>query len=552
MATVIPGRSLRPGAAVRADSPDGGVFRVRSGRTRGSGRTTLRPQKGGRFSALATRRGLWRVHFFAGAIVALPVLLLSVTGTAYLFRPQIEAWLERDLDRLAPVQTPVAMSEIVAAAVDAVPDARLHGLEVRSEPPTAPGRSSAVRVTVQSGRERYRVAVDPSDASVLDVVAENERPMRVVRRLHGQWGLGPRGSYLVELTAGWTIVMVVTGLAIWIPDRRRRDGWAGVLYPRLRHGTRAAVRDMHGVVGTAAAAGIVFLIATGLPWSRFWGDYFRSIRGVVGSVTVASDWDNGSAGVRQNSRPASMRPAPSADGYGMDDVDAVATYASTLDWLPPVVVRPPGERGGAWSIASETADRPRRRSVAFDPSSGETVGSRSFADRPAIDRAVGYGIALHEGQFGRGGALGRVNTAVVLAITMSLVGLVTSGAWLSSRRGFRAPMFSEDAVVSPRRRWAVGATLLLLAVYLPLFGASAVVVSAVVKVGRLGRCRSARPEAPTPTRSSRRTGGFRFGPTRRGWLGRRRRSPRKLASPRRPCRTIRFRWSGTPGGGPDR
>ena len=43
----------------------------------------------------AIYRTIWRWHFYAGLFVVPMVLILSLTGAAYLFKPQIERWEER-------------------------------------------------------------------------------------------------------------------------------------------------------------------------------------------------------------------------------------------------------------------------------------------------------------------------------------------------------------------------------------------------------------------------------------------------------------------------
>jgi uncharacterized iron-regulated membrane protein len=42
-------------------------------------------------------RMLWRWHFYAGLICIPFVIWLAVTGSIYLFRPQIDAWVDRDV-----------------------------------------------------------------------------------------------------------------------------------------------------------------------------------------------------------------------------------------------------------------------------------------------------------------------------------------------------------------------------------------------------------------------------------------------------------------------
>ncbi len=42
-------------------------------------------------------RAIWRWHFYAGIFCIPLVIWLSCTGSIYLFRPQIERWIDRPL-----------------------------------------------------------------------------------------------------------------------------------------------------------------------------------------------------------------------------------------------------------------------------------------------------------------------------------------------------------------------------------------------------------------------------------------------------------------------
>jgi uncharacterized iron-regulated membrane protein len=111
--------------------------------------------------------------------------------------------------------------------------------------------------------------------------------------------MGVRGSNIVELAASWTVIMIVTGLCLWWP--RNTNGWGGILYPRLTRSSRLFWRDLHSVTGVWVSFTALFLLATGLPWAKFWGEYFRSARAVVSSV-ASQDW---TIGGEEPSHPAS-------------------------------------------------------------------------------------------------------------------------------------------------------------------------------------------------------------------------------------------------------
>ncbi len=220
---------------------------------------------------------VWRWHFYAGLFCMPFVLWLATTGTIYLWKPQIEAWLERPYDTLTPSGPRASADAQVKVALAAVPGAVLHKYQL----PQAPGEAARV-ILGRDGRET-RVYVDPYRLRVLRTETESERPMRVISDLHGTFRAGNPGSWLVEIAACWTVTMLLTGLYLWWPRRTR--GLGGVLYPRLRGGKRLFWRDLHAVSGIWVAVLALFLISTGLPWAKFWGSYFKDVRAITGRST---------------------------------------------------------------------------------------------------------------------------------------------------------------------------------------------------------------------------------------------------------------------------
>ncbi|RZM34312.1 MAG: PepSY domain-containing protein, partial [Sphingomonas sp.] len=225
---------------------------------------------------------VWRWHFYAGLFCLPFILWLSVTGTIYLWKPQIEAWQERAYDSLPVTGARATPEAIVATALAANPGARLSKYE-RPETPT-----QAVRVLVTSNGVETRIYVDPYRSQVLGSVREDARLMKTISALHGTLLAGKVGSWIVEIAACWTITMLLTGLYLWWP--RGRKGLAGVLYPRWRSGRRLFWRDTHAVAGIWVSLAAVFLITTGLPWANAWGSYLGAVRTATGTTDGPVDW----------------------------------------------------------------------------------------------------------------------------------------------------------------------------------------------------------------------------------------------------------------------
>ncbi|EJL23046.1 PepSY domain-containing protein [Novosphingobium sp. AP12] len=429
-------------------------------------------------------RAVWRWHFYAGLFCVPFVLWLSVTGGIYLFKPQIEAALYAPYRNVATGPT-LSPDAVAARAVAAVPGSVLHKYVLPESP------ADAVQVLVGKGAEDVRVWVNPQSGAVLHAVPEEERLMRVVFRLHGELLAGERGSALVEAAACWTIVMLLTGLFLWWPRGGAR--LAGVLYPRLRRGRATFWRDIHAVTGLWVSLGALFLIASGLPWASAWGDYFREVRAVTGTTYGPQDWSAGaSADAADRARAdAGMRammsdhaehggmammhmaPAPAA-------LDVVVSTAETLGFAAPVEVSPPTAHGAPWQVRSQAENRPRRDSAEI-AADGTLVGVRRFADNHWIDRAVGYGVAIHEGAWA---AL--ANQLVNLAVLVGLVLLCVSSVVQWWRRRPTGQLGAPASLAPLRHSWALVALVLALALAMPLFGLSlALAVAVEVMLKRL-------------------------------------------------------------------
>ena len=426
---------------------------------------------------------VWRWHFYAGLFCLPFILWLSVTGTIYLWKPQIEAWQERAYDSLPITATRATPEQIVATALAAQPGAHLSKYE-RPETP-----AQAVRVLIARDGVETRVYVDPYRSRVLGSVREDARLMKTISALHGTLLAGKPGSWLVEIAACWTITMLLTGLYLWWP--RGRKGLAGVLYPRWRSGRRLFWRDTHAVAGIWVSLAAVFLIATGLPWANAWGSYLAAVRTATGTTDGPVDWMiAGKPAARSGAKPAESSganadehaghrgmamPPPSAVSTTPrpGDLDRMVAVAERLPLAAPVLIAPkPGTAN--WTIGSESANRPQRTRLTLDGTTGQILDRRDFAQRQWIDRAIGYGIAIHEGAF-----FGLANQILGTLVTTLLATLAISGTVMWWRRRKPGTLGTPIKLTRPRYGALLIGSIALLAVAMPMFGATLLAVLAI-------------------------------------------------------------------------
>lgn len=446
-------------------------------------------------SAAGTYRLLWRWHFYAGLFCLPFVLWLACTGLIYLFKPQLEPLLEQRYAHVTDAP-PQPASAQVAAALAAVPGTVLNAYQLPASP------HAAARILLGHGGELIRVYVDPASLRVLHVVRENDRFMRVVFYLHGELKAGTAGSMVVELAASWTILMLLTGLYLWWPRGRRLGG---VLYPRLRHGGRVALRDLHAVTGVWVSLLALFLLVSGLPWAKSWGGLLRDLRQTT-HAHVVQDWIIGSADERARIAMQNMPPDEHA-GHGamgmlpgrhadLAVLDRVLPAVRAQQLAPPVLIAPPSLKHSQWTARSDADDRPHRADLTLDAASGAVVRRVDFAQRPLLDRLIGYGIAIHEGVL-----FPPLNQILSAFTALGLITMCVSAAtlWWRRRPG-GVGVIGAPPQAQVRHPRALVAALVVLGVLLPLLGASMCVVLIVERLllRRLPGARHLLGLAPAP------------------------------------------------------
>jgi uncharacterized iron-regulated membrane protein len=420
-------------------------------------------------------RTFWRWHFYAGLFVLPFVLVLSFTGSIYLFKPQIDRWEERDFRDLgtAGAVSPDAQAAAVLAQFP-------RGRFVHYRLPEREGDAPMIELDLPGERQRD-VYVSPQ-GRVLGSLDPEQRPTAVLSRLHGSLLLGRWGDWLVELAASWTIVMILTGLYLWWP---RPFAFAGTVWPRTALRGRPLLKDVHRVTGFWISGFVLVMLASGLPWAGAWGTAFAWVREEMGLVQGPQDWKIGASPEHVHGPGASPMSASAMTPSAMQTalpaglpLSAFVSKATAEGMAFPVIVIAPHSpqrfgplTGDEWTAKSEAQNRTLARSVSWDPSSGTEIARSGFADKHVIDRVVNYGIAWHEGQL-----FGWINQLAGVVVALALMAISVLGVTMWWKRRPQGTLGAPVAPPTARPAAPLMAGILVLAVVLPLFGASLVAI----------------------------------------------------------------------------
>ncbi|WP_033919610.1 PepSY-associated TM helix domain-containing protein [Sphingomonas sp. 37zxx] len=366
-------------------------------------------------------RSVWRWHFYAGLLV-LPFLgWLAITGGLYLYKAEIERLVYADWIAVAPA-TPLPAAMLVQRV------GAQTGVSVTQITRPAAADESW-RMTVVKDGERRTAFVDPGTGRVLGTTHAGGI-MATVKSLHSLAITGTIGNALIEIAAGWTILLVATGVYLWWPN-----GAAPALALRGRMRGRLFWRDLHASTGVIAGALILFLVVTGMPWSLVWGKTLHRVVAQQGLgrplPPVPSD---------HHPLPWSQEHVrmPASGGHGDIGVDRALAIAADRGIAAPWMLTLPATPGAPYLMSQVLAKASDARVLYIDASNGAVLQDAAYADFGAPAQVIEWGAAAHEGR-----QYGEANRLVMLAACIAILLLVISAPvmWWKRRpaRGLGAP-----------------------------------------------------------------------------------------------------------------
>jgi uncharacterized iron-regulated membrane protein len=466
-------------------------------------------------------RAVWRWHFYAGLFTIPVIVMLCLTGTTYLFKPQIERLLYGHLMHVTPGVQTVSYQRQLQAVQDAYPKASVSSVT----PPLSPTGVTEFEIVRKGVGKKladfaldYSVFVNPYTGRIIGHRDNSKDPVNVAVTLHGTlatqrfFGSSKWGNRLIETVASWAILLILTGVFLWWPRGRQRSSLRGVVVPRTegRKGNRTFWRDVHAISGVLFGFVILFFLLTGMLWTQVAGtNIHKVVNGTYGQAfaqmpnsTKIKDVDpSGPWATSQIPVPPSGQaeaPQARANQAGVltwnpkdgAPLDAVVAQAQNLGFPAGYAISMPSGDTGSYMIGTypDIDSRPEQRvsleRFAFvDQYSGRVLGQIRHTQIGLFGRAMDTGVALHEGR-----QLGIWNQmASLFGVLVVLVSCATSVVMWRKRRpsGLGAP----PPVRNRRVNVALFAIALVLSVVFPLLGITllAVVVFESVIVHRIPR-----------------------------------------------------------------
>lgn len=441
---------------------------------------------------------VWRWHFYAGLCVLPFVLVLALSGLAMLVSGPIDRSLHAELLQVTPAGAPLAASAQVAAVAEAYPHASIVSLtsgvavDESVRVGVMPQHAGAAPGHGHGAPALMTVLVDPYRGEVLGEFDENRTVYAWAKKLHGTLLLGLAGDYLIEIAAGFGVLLVVTGLYLWWPRRGRTVRQA--LMPSVSTPGRRKWRNLHAALGAWTAPLLLLFLVSGLAWTPFWGaelvQTWSSLPGESFAAPPAEATHASLAHGAHHDMPWAVEQTPlpaSGSGHGMPGIAAHGPIAvddvidfARAEGIERFRVLFPQDEGGVWTVASTTIAGDTRqlngdRIVHLDAATGNVLADIRFADYPLMGKLMAAGIPLHQGD------TGVVNLLVNLLFCLAVIGMIAAAVaawWVRRPRGawrLVPPPLPRDA-----RVWRNAVVLMLvLSLAFPLAALTIAVVLAL-------------------------------------------------------------------------
>ncbi|WP_414932362.1 PepSY-associated TM helix domain-containing protein [Vibrio europaeus] len=435
----------------------------------------------------------WRWHFYAGLFVIPFMLMLSLTGLVMLFDDEIEQARYSEIITVAPQAQTLPPSIQLRSVKEKYPDSQITQF-VASESST---KANRFNVRHEDGKS-VLVTVNPYSGEVLGEIDRSDSWYQLANDIHGTLLIGQSGDYLIEVSASLGILLLVSGIYLWLPKDNATK--AGFLKVRIRSGSRVLMRDLHANLGGTLSIVLLLFLLSGLAWAGVWGA--KMVQGwntfptyytwgeKPESSLIHADLNHGS----EEEMPWNLELAavPESQGhhgghheYHSDQpfdtshsvgIDSIVSKATSLGFTQFKVYLPQSETGvytvSANSMAGDVTDPRKDRTTHFDQYTGEVLVDVTWDDYNVVAKLMAAGVSLHQGD------LSIVNKLLNVLFCLAFIVISVTGAlmwWV--RRPTNQNKLGVPARFEQEGIWKVGAaTIILVSVLFPLAGVTIISV----------------------------------------------------------------------------
>lgn len=432
-------------------------------------------------------KAAWRWHFYAGIFVTPFMLILAVTGMIMMYIGYFDG---RDGERVTvpipPNAIMLTLQEQSNIALATHPKGKLVEWIKASEP----NRVNVFRIKDSDGSQSM-VAVNPYNGEILNEWLRRQGWYDLADDIHSDLLLGTIGDRILEIAAGFAIILIITGVYLWWPkDRKIRDS----LIPKLSLKGRLFWKEVHVSLGVYVSIFFFLFLLSGMSWTGVWGGKLVQ----AWSTFPAEKWDNiplsDETHASLNYGPSAGMPwaieetplPASGSKLGVNgtlpneavNINSIERLAQRIGFEGRYRVSFPKGNTGVWTINQDTMNSDAKnpfadKTVHIDRYTGHVLSKVTFDDYSLAGKTMAVSIPIHMGLVTIWNLI--INTIICLSvIVLSITGVIMWWKRRPEKSGFK---LVPPPIPSKLPHWHNAMILMLaLSLFFPLVGITLVCV----------------------------------------------------------------------------
>lgn len=348
---------------------------------------------------------LW-VHLWTSLVVGAFILVVTLSGSALIFYPEINKLLYPEVFAATPGNVP--LEQVYRTVQAAHPHQKVEWIFRPIE------ANSVYRVQLEGESITY-IFVDPGSGHILGAFPLDDTLVGWFTKLHTELFLGQIGTLIVGVIGIFLLIATITGIYLWWPGLKKwMIGW--VL--RWKRGLYIRLYDLHKLLGIITVPVLLIIVLTGIAFC-----FYDQVRPVWYAITFTAQ--------PEYKEVESTPPSKNARRLTLDQI---AARAHTL--VPDGIVawiNVPGEAKAPAEVWLSAPFDPYAGAgydgqvmVQLDQYSGATLDINDPRTKPwNVDLFENWLFTLHVGSFG-----GIAMRIIYLIVGLTPTALAITGVWM--------------------------------------------------------------------------------------------------------------------------
>lgn len=344
------------------------------------------------------RKIIVKLHLYTGLILGLIITLICLSGTAIVYKPELEKLSVKDIAFVKPASRTVSPQTLLENVRHEYPQAKINNMVLYGGEDCA----YSFRTTFPDEKGRIQIYVNPYTGEVTGVDRYRHKVFQWLYDFHVNLLLKKQGATIVALSGFLLIFLTLSGFLL-LPKRR-------IFSVNRKMGLRAKLFKSHSIIGICTSLFLLVIAFTGsyFGFKKEYQSFFESI----------------SAG-------KAVAPAPKTDKYTGDWVSLDSVLATAQEEFKegtPTVIFFPKDNTSVFSVRMyQEGDFERTGSnhIYIHPITGKVVATNLWKDKPAAEKLVRSMYFVHFGTF-----LGHFSRILWILISLAVPFLYFTGFYI--------------------------------------------------------------------------------------------------------------------------